>query len=266
VTATAIVATVILDGREGSRMRVAVAGGTGVVGSHTVSALRRAGHEPVVLARSQGVDVVTGRGLDAALSGADAVIDVTNVVTVRRHEATEFFTAATRRLLDVGRRAGVRHHVVLSIVGVERVGIGYYRAKLEQERLVQESDRPFTVLRATQFHEFPGQLLARMRGPVAFLPRMRIRPVAAVEVAERLSAIAAGNPLGAGPEVAGPEVHDVVDLARRVEAGQPKPRRVVALPVVGKAARAVAGEALLPSANATVGKITFDDWLTAEHR
>jgi hypothetical protein len=220
----------------------------------------------VVLARSQGVDVVTGRGLDAALSGADAVIDVTNVVTVRRSTATEFFTAGTRRLLDAGRRADVRHHVVLSIVGVERVGIGYYRAKVEQERLVSESDRPFTVLRATQFHEFPGQLLDRTRGPVAFLPRMRIRPVAAVEVAERLGSIATGEPLGTGPEIAGPQVHDVIDLARRVQARQARQRRVVALPVLGATARAVAGEALLPSAGATCGTVTFDEWLTAEPR
>lgn len=245
-------------------MRVAVAGGTGVVGSHVVTILRRAGHDPVVLARSEGVDVVTGRGVAAALTGADAVIDVTNIETLSRRRATAFFTAGTTRLLDAGRSANVRHHVLLSIVGVDRVGIGYYRAKVEQERLVETSQWPFTVLRATQFHEFPGQLLARSPGPVVLMPRMRIRPVAAVEVAERLAAIATGDPLGTRQEIAGPQVHDLVDLAGRVEARHARPRRIIPLPVLGKAAHAVAGAALLPGADATLGTVTFDEWLTAE--
>jgi uncharacterized protein YbjT (DUF2867 family) len=244
-------------------MRVAVAGGTGVVGSHLVAVLGRAGHDPVVLARSEGVDVVTGRGVAAALTGADAVIDVTNIETLSRRRATAFFTAGTTRLLDAGRSANVRHHVLLSIVGVDRVGIGYYRAKVAQERLVETSQRPFTVLRATQFHEFPGQLLARSPGPVVLMPRMRIRPVAAVEVAERLAAIATGDPLGPRQEIAGPQLHDLVDLAGRVEARHPRPRRIIPLPVLGKAAHAVAGAALLPGPDATLGTVTFDDWLTA---
>jgi uncharacterized protein YbjT (DUF2867 family) len=98
------------------------------------------------------------------------VIDVTNIETLSRRRATAFFTAGTTRLLDAGRSANVRHHVMLSIVGVDRVGIGYYRAKVEQERLVETSQWPFTVLRATQFHEFPGQLLARSPGPVVLSP------------------------------------------------------------------------------------------------
>ncbi len=149
-------------------------------------------------------------------------------------------------------------------MGADRVGIGYYRAKVEQERLVETSQRPFTVLRATQFHEFPGQLLARSRGPVVLLPRMRIRPVAAVEVAERLVAIATGDPLRTRREIAGPQVHDLVDLARRVEARHTRPRRIISLPVLGKSARGLAGAALLPSTDATLGTVTFDDWLTAE--
>ena len=245
-------------------MRVAVAGGTGVVGSHVVTVLRRAGHDPVVLARSEGVDVVTGRGVAAALTGADAVIDVTNMETLSRRRATAFFTAGTTRLLEAARSANVRHHVLLSIVGVDRVGLGYYRAKVEQERLVETSQWPFTVLRATQFHEFPGQLLARSPGPIVLMPRMRIRPVAAVEVAERLAAIATCDPLGTRQEIAGPQVHDLVDLARRVEAQRERPRRIIPLPVLGKAAHAVAGAALLPGADATLGTVTFDDWLTAE--
>ncbi len=112
-----------------------------------------------------------------------------------------------------------------SIVGVDRVGIGYYRAKVEQEQLVRTSGRPFTILRATQVHEFPGQLLTRAQGPVALLPQMRIRSVAALEVAEQLTAIATGDPLGTGPEIAGPQVRDLIDLARDVEARRAGPGR-----------------------------------------
>src|SRR3954452_9011246 len=117
------------SGHEGGRaMRIAVAGGTGVVGSLLVEELRSAGHDPVVLARSQGVDITTGAGLEAALDGAQAVVDVSNVATTRRGPAEQFFVAGTRNLLAAGRRAGIGHHVVLSIVGVDRVDMGYYAA------------------------------------------------------------------------------------------------------------------------------------------
>jgi uncharacterized protein YbjT (DUF2867 family) len=247
-------------------MRVAVAGGTGVVGTHVVHALRRAGHEPVVLARSRGVDVVTGRGLDAALSKVDAVIDVTNIETLSRRRATAFFTAGSERLLEAERRANVAHHVLLSIVGVDRVDTGYYQAKVEQEQLVRSSGRPFTVLRATQFHEFPGQMLARIRGPVVPMPQMRIQPVAAAEVAQRLTTIATADPLGTHTELAGPQVHDIIELARRVNNQHRHPRRILRLPVLGGTARAAARGGLLPGPGAALGAMTFDEWLTTQRR
>ncbi|WP_404795779.1 SDR family oxidoreductase [Streptomyces pristinaespiralis] len=115
-------------------MRVAVAGGTGLAGRHVVGELRAAGHEPVVLARSNGVDVTTGQGLAEALAGVEAVIDVTNAATLSRRKAVAFFEAASRHLLAAGERAGVRHHVVLSIVGIERVGHGYYQGRSARSR------------------------------------------------------------------------------------------------------------------------------------
>ncbi len=137
-------------------MRVAVAGGTGVVGRLVVSALQEQGHHPTVLARSVGVDVISGDGLAAALDRVDAVVDVTNVVTVRRATAVRFFETSTRQLLDAGTRAGVRHYVVLPIVGIDGVDYGYYEGKRRQERLALDSDLPVSVLRSTQFHEFAG--------------------------------------------------------------------------------------------------------------
>ncbi len=148
-------------------MRIAVAGGTGLVGSRTVAALGEAGHEAVVLARSRGTDLTTGAGLDAALVGVEAVIDVSNVATLRGSRATAFFEAAGGHLSAAAARAGVRHLVTLSIVGVDRVPLGYYRAKLRQEQLALRGPVPATVLRSAQFHEFAEQFLAGA-APVAW--------------------------------------------------------------------------------------------------
>ena len=269
-------------------MRVAVAGGTGVVGAHTVRALARTGHEPVVLSRSLGVDVASGRGLDEALSGVEAVVDVTNVSAFTRRASVGFFTDGTRHLLDAGERAGVRHHVALSIVGVDRVDSGYYAGKRRQEELVRSGPLPWTLLRATQFHEFAGQLLSRVSGPLALVPRMRVQPVAAAEVGERLAGLATAPPAGLAPELAGPEVHELVDLARAVAARTGRRRWVVPVRVPGRAGRAMAAGALLPSGAGTrggsgegpptsgpltsgpltsgpvmLGTVTFGEWLAA---
>jgi len=244
-------------------MRIAVAGGTGVVGSLLVEELRSGGHDPVVLARSQGVDITTGAGLDAALDGAEAVVDVSNVATTRRGPAEEFFLAGTRNLLAAGRRAGVGHHVVLSIVGVDRVDLGYYAAKRAQERAVLDGGVPASVLRVTQFHEFAGQLLERLPGPVAFVPRMRSQPIAAREVAEALAARVAQGPVGMAPELAGPEEHDLVDLARRLLAARGSRRPVLPIRVPGRAGRQVREGGLLPTGPGPRGSQTFDEWLGA---
>jgi uncharacterized protein YbjT (DUF2867 family) len=242
-------------------MRIAVAGGTGVAGSRTVQALSRAGHEPVVLSRSTGVDLTRGMGLEEALAGVEVVVDASNVVTLGRRRSSQFFTAVTRHLLDAGARAGVRHHVVLSIVGIDRVDSGYYEGKRRQEQLVRDAEVPSTILRATQFHEFADQLLARGRGPAAFLPRMRVQPVAAVDVGNRLAELAGGDPLGDAPELAGPEVLELVDMGRQVARRRGRPRWVLGIPVPGSVGRAMAGGALLPRGEATLAATTFAEWL-----
>lgn len=244
-------------------MRIAVAGGTGLVGSLLVEELRAGGHDPVVLARSTGVDITTGAGLEAALDGADAVVDVSNVATTRRGPAEKFFTAGTRHLLEAGRRAGVGHHAVLSIVGVDRLDQGYYAAKRAQERLVLDGGVPATVLRATQFHEFAGQLLERLPGPVALVPRMRVQPIAAREVAAALAALVGEAPAGMAPELAGPEVHEFADLVRRLLAARGSRRPVLPVRLPGRAGRLAAEGALLPTGPGPRGRQTFDEWLTA---
>ena len=170
--------------------RIAVAGGTGVVGRHVVAALAARGAEPVVLSRAAGVDLVTGQGLDAALEGVGAVVDASGTRTQRRATAVAFFTTVTRHLLAAGQRAGVRHHVALSIIGIDRVESGYYAGKQAQEQAVLSGPLPATVLHTTQFHEFAAQVLALVPGPVAPVPVLRVQPVAAREVAAALADLA----------------------------------------------------------------------------
>jgi uncharacterized protein YbjT (DUF2867 family) len=242
-------------------MRVAVAGGTGLAGRHLVAALEARGHETAVLARAGGVDLLTGDGLDAALAGADVVVDASNITTTNGKAAVRFFDTAGRNLVAASGRAGVRHHLVLSIVGIDRVGWGYYEGKLRQEELVREGAAAWTVLRVTQFHEFADQVLAMVPGPVALVPRMQAQPVAVREVAEALTELALGEPQGMAPELAGPRVESVPDMARRLLRARGSHRPVLALPLPGAAGRGMAGGALLPASDGPRGVQTFDAWV-----
>jgi uncharacterized protein YbjT (DUF2867 family) len=241
-------------------MRVAVAGGTGLIGRMVCDEVVAGGDEAVVLARSVGVDVVTGDGLDAALAGVDAVIDVTNVTTLKRSESVAFFEAATTNLLAAEGRAGVGHHVLLSIVGVDRVEWGYYAGKVRQEELCAASAVPTTVLRATQFHEFADQMLAR-GGPVALVPRMRSQPVAAREVAAELVRLARGDAQHEIVEMAGPEVLEMADMVRRRIRAQGRRKPVIGVRLPGAAGRGMAAGGLLPRHDGPRGRETFEQWL-----
>jgi uncharacterized protein YbjT (DUF2867 family) len=244
-------------------MRVAVAGGTGLVGRYVVATLSEAGHDPVTLARSVGVDITNGNGLDAALAGVQALIDVSNVTTMKKGESIAFFEAGTRNLLDAGERAGVQHHVILSIVGIDRVDFGYYFGKRRQEELALGGGRPVSVLRSTQFHEFAGQMLDRARGPVALVPRMAVAPVAAREVATALVRLVEQGPAGLAPELGGPQRRELPELARAVLSARGRRRLLVPVRLPGAAGRAMAAGALLPAGDAVLGSQTFDDWLAS---
>ncbi|HWB66666.1 MAG TPA: NAD(P)H-binding protein [Mycobacteriales bacterium] len=243
-------------------MRIAVAGGTGAVGRHVVDAIRREGHEPVVLTRSSGVDVRTGAGLVEALTDVAVVIDVTNTPTNSRRKAIAFFEAATANLQRAGRQAGVGHLVALSIVGCDRVPIGYYAGKVRQEECLAAGELPWTVLRATQFFDFPIQLLDRLSpAPVLTIPRWRTQPVAAREVADALVELALAEPAGKAPDIAGPEVHQMADLVRDVLQKIGRRRPVVSFRLPGAAGRAIAGDGSLPTEPGPRGKQTFSQWL-----
>ena len=244
-------------------MRIAVAGGTGTVGQYVVEAARAAGHEAVVLSRTTGVDVRDGTGLPAALAGVDVVVDTLGPPSSRRAAAEAFFTATARQLQQAGTRAGVGHIVSLSILELEAVpGFGYFRAKLAHERAVTAGPVPATILRAAQFHEFAGQMVRRTRlGRLALVPRMESQPVAARTVAEHLLSLAQTQP-GGCRDLAGPEVHELPELARRLVAARGERVHVLGVPLPGQAGRALRDGAAVPPLGTVTDGPPFATWLT----
>jgi uncharacterized protein YbjT (DUF2867 family) len=244
-------------------MKVLVLGGTGLVGRQVVGLLGGRGHEAVAASPSTGVDAVTGSGLDEALVGVDAVVDVTNAPAFDEDVVVAFFTASTRNVLDAAKRAGVQHHVALSIVGVDRLPArGYMAGKIAQERLIRDSGMPHTVVRATQFFEFLIPIAdAGTTGGVARLTTHLMQPVAAADVA-RVVAEAVTAPAADGVvEVAGPERARTDELVARVLAARGDGRRVVADPDAGYFGLTVDDTSLVPLGRAHIGEITLGEWL-----
>ncbi|WP_433061621.1 SDR family oxidoreductase [Dactylosporangium sp. CS-033363] len=244
-------------------MRIAVAGGTGTVGRHVVDIAKQAGHDVVVLSRSRGVDVAGGgAGLDEALRGVDVIVDVTNPDTIEREPASKFFTAVSAALQQSGARDGVRHIVTLSIVGVDRTTFGYYQAKLDQERTAARGPVPHTILRATQLHELPAQLMAITRQDShASVFDVQSRPVAARTVAQVLVELAESRPRGRVADLAGPQEANLVDMAKAFVS-----RRGLDLTVDPdtQSMSGVPAGALLPPDGARIEGPTYDQWLATE--
>jgi uncharacterized protein YbjT (DUF2867 family) len=245
-------------------MRIAVAGATGNIGARTVSALERDGHEAVRISRSLGVDLTTGDGLDAALEGVDAVVDAISAPPISREETEAYFGTTTRNLLAAEERAGVRHHVLLSIVGIHGIeGNPHYAGKREQERLISESSVPWTIVPATQFHDFAAMVVSwTEENGVATIAPLLVQPIAPDDIADVLAEVATGEPLGRHVDVAGPETQDLVDMARRTN--EVRGRKVKLVPTwSGIFGESMAGSVLLPGENARIARTTFDDWLAA---
>lgn len=248
------------------RVKIAVAGGTGTVGRHVVEAARGRGHDVVVLTRADGVDVTTGKGLAAALTGVDTVIDVTNTMTMSAKTARKFFQSATRHLLDAEHAAGVGHHLALSIAGIDGIESSYYAGKLAQERVIAAGSVPFTIARAAQFHELVGQLLAGMKGPVAVMPKTLMRPVAAREVGAHLVTVAEAGPVGRATDFVGPLDERLADVARRQLAYDRARRAVLEVRLPGSYGRGLSSGSLRGTGTRIEGRVTFDDWLrSADH-
>jgi uncharacterized protein YbjT (DUF2867 family) len=245
--------------------KIAVAGATGRVGVHIVDLLEAEGHEVVPIARSKGVDVITGAGLPGALEGVECIIDATTPPTPDEQAAIEFFTTAARNLQEQGKRAGVRRIVLVSIVGIDRYSGGYNAAKVMQEQTHLVGPIPVRILRATQFHEFVEQLLDWGRqGDVAYVWRMRTQLVAARTVAEALVELATENKpvpaTGEGPiwEIAGPREERLVEAARRLAARNGDPVRVEEVEAPDPLFETGGS---LPGADAVLAGPTFDEWM-----
>ncbi|GIF68949.1 nucleoside-diphosphate sugar epimerase [Asanoa ishikariensis] len=253
-------------------MRVLVIGGSGVVGRPTASTLFQRGHQVAVLSRGgtagpagteafQG-DLTTGAGLDQALAGVDCVVDCANVATMSRAAAVRYFTDTTTLLGRRAEAAGVKHHVVLSIVGIDKVPQGYFSGKLAQEEAVLGGPVPATVLRATQFHEFAGQVMGQLAvGRFALVPQMVTQPIAAAEVGAALAEVVEDGPRGRVPDIGGPRVERLPDLARQLVRHRGLGRTVVPLWLPGKAGRAMRGSGQLPGPGAVLRGPTFAEWL-----
>lgn len=255
-----------------ARQRIAVAGATGRVGHHVVDVLEERGFGVVPIARSLGVDVVTGAGLAEALAGVETVIDAASQPTPDQSAAAAFFTAATRNLQHVGERAGVARIVVVSIIGIDHFTAGFLAAKRVHEQAMLAGPIPVRILRAAQFHEFVGELVGwGTRDGVAYVPDLRTQLVAGRTVAEALVDLATAPDSSAGtapfPEVAGPREERLVEMARLFTARRGDPVRVEGLiDPADPDADLYAQGALLPGPHATLAGPTFEAWLKRDHR
>ena len=244
-------------------MRVAVAGATGLVGAHVVDALHAGGHDAVPLTRSVGIDLVDGSGLDQALVGVEAVVDVTNTDAVDPDIAVAFFSAVTSNLLAAGERARVEHHVALSIVGVDALtGNGHYDGKRVQERLVADGPVPSTIQRATEFFEYAQMALDwSLDDGTATVAPLILQPVAASDVGAVLAEIAVGDPQGRSGDVAGPERLDLVDMIRRVSTARDHQVEIITSWSDGPLGTDLADQDFLPGDSVRIAPTTFDAWL-----
>lgn len=251
--------------------KIAVAGATGRLGSHVVRVLEERGHQVVSMARSTGVDVVTGEGLAEALAGVDIVIDTASTPSPDEKEAIEFFTASAKNLHEAGAAAGVGRIVSVSIIGIDESTGGYNLAKLAHEKALAAGSVPVQILRAAQFHEFVELLVSWGRqGDTVYVPVMRTQLVACSAVAEALVDLAEGPAPASGaalppfPEVAGPREERLADVAKLVFAARGETVDIVEVSDPNTPDRELLESgALLPGADAKLAGPTFEDWLNA---
>jgi uncharacterized protein YbjT (DUF2867 family) len=244
-------------------MKIVVIGGSGRIGSRVVTSLAAMGHAPLSASPNSGVDATTGRGLAEALAGAQVVVDVSNSPTFEEAAARAFFESAARNLAQAERQAGVGHHVILSVVGTERLqDSGYFRAKLLQEGLVAHANIPYTIVRATQFFEFLGAIAdAGTHGDGVRLPGASFQPIAASDVADAVVDAAVGAPRNGIIEVAGPERMPMSDLVARYLRGTNDPRQVTTDPSAGYFGSHLDDGTLVPAGVPRIGATRLEDFM-----
>jgi uncharacterized protein YbjT (DUF2867 family) len=243
-------------------MKIVVIGGTGLIGSKAVAILRQRGHEVVAASPNTGVDTVTGEGLKEVLANAQVAIDLANSPSFEDKAVLDFFEASERHLLPAEASAGVRHHVALSIVAIDRTDNGYFRAKLAQEKLIAASGVPYTIIRATQFMEFlRGIADSSTEGKVVRLPPVLFQPIAADDVAAIVAETALAAPRNGVIEIAGPERAAFNEIVARYLRAVGDPREVVRDPEAQYWGGRVEERSLVPLGEARLGRIGLDEWL-----
>lgn len=244
-------------------MKIVVIGGTGLIGSKLVQKLRDKGHEAVAASPDTGVNTLTGAGLDDVLQGASVVVDVSNSPSFEDEAVLKFFQTSTRNLLAAEAKAGVKHHVALSVVGTERLSeSGYFRAKIAQEALIRSASIPYSIVHATQFFEFVKSIAGEAtHGNQVRLAPVFIQPMAADDVAAALCAVVVGAPVNGTVEIAGPERLRLDELIRRGLRARNDPREVIADPQARYFGALLSEATLIPGDGARLGQTRFETWL-----
>ena len=244
-------------------MKVVVIGGTGLVGSKLVAKLDDQGHQAVPASPDTGVNTLTGEGLSDVLEGAQVVVDVSNAPAWEDDAVMQFFETSSRNLLAAEADAGVGHHVALSVVGTDRLAeSGYFRAKIAQEKLIEGSSIPYSIVHATQFFEFMKSIAADATdGDTVRLPPALIQPMAADDVASEVAWVAVRPPVNGIVEIAGPEQFRLDELIRGMLKAGNDPREVIADPQARYFGIAPSERTLLPGADPRIAETRFEDWL-----
>lgn len=244
-------------------MKIVIIGGSGLIGSKVVKNLREQGHQALPASPDSGVNTLTGEGVAAALNGADVVVDVSNSTSFEDAAVLKFFETSTTNLLAAEAAAAVRHHVALSIVGIDRApDSGYFRAKVVQEKLIRNSLIPYSIVRATQFFEFFKRIAdAATDGNTVRIAPVRFQPMAATDVAKAVSRVAVGAPLNRVVEVAGPQQFRFDEFIKLALDARQDPRVVIADPHARYFGTELGERTLVPDAGASLGEIRFEDWL-----
>jgi uncharacterized protein YbjT (DUF2867 family) len=249
-------------------MKIVVIGGTGLIGSKVVQNLRARGHEAVAASPNTGVNTITGEGLDEALDGADVVVDLANSPSFEDAAVLEFFQTSGRNLLRAEAKAGVGHHVALTIVGADRVpDSGYMRAKIAQERVIEAAGRPYTIVRSTQFFEFMRAIAdSATDGNTVLVPSANLQPIAAEDVAAAVTDVAMSDPVNGVIEIAGPETVGFADLIRDLLAADNDPRTVVGDEHARYYGTELTDASITAGPDARLGRTTFAEWLAVNRK
>jgi uncharacterized protein YbjT (DUF2867 family) len=245
-------------------MKIVVIGGTGLVGSILVTKLRAQGHDAIAASPNTGVNTLTGEGLAEVLKGASVVVDVSNSPSFENDAVMKFFETSTRNLLAAETKAGVKHHVALSVVGTDRLTeSGYFRAKIAQEKLIGESSIPYTIVHATQFFEFVKSIAdAATEGNTVRLAPVLIQPISAADVAGEVARVAVGSPVNGMVEIAGPEQFRLNELIRQGLVARQDRREVKADPQARYFGAELREKTLIPGKGARLAETRFGDWLS----